>query len=116
MIIFTPTAIAVLVGSLVVGPAQCARMVKKFKTNDKTSQTLSTASGSGVPQNCFPAVGFETPNEIPTSLTDWWCDADTEYAFVGFSYDISLCDFFSRSMFFIYDAHRDFFQVRVWRI
>ncbi|KAF8813502.1 hypothetical protein BYT27DRAFT_7220417 [Phlegmacium glaucopus] len=31
------------------------------------------------------------PTATPASLTDWWCNYDTEYAFVGFSYEITAC-------------------------
>jgi hypothetical protein len=89
MITFNLTVIAVLVGSLVVEQVQCARTGKKYEVNNKTNKTVV----NGVPPHCFPAVGFKMPNATPTSLTNWWCNNDTEYAFVGFSYDISLCDF-----------------------
>ena len=105
MIILTLAVIAVLVGSLVVEQVQCARTVKKDEANNQTIETLASVFGSlinGVPPNCFPAVGFNMPDETPTDLTDWWCNTDTEYAFVGFSYDISLCEFFTRSIIFIY--------------
>lgn len=42
-------------------------------------------------KNCFPAIGFTMPDKIPSSLSDWWCDYSTEYAFMGFSYEISAC-------------------------
>ena len=84
MIIFTLTVLAILVGSLVVEQVQCARTVK-----NKTSRSVV----NDVQHHCFPAVGFKMPNTTPTSLTNWWCNTDTEYAFVGFSYDISSCDF-----------------------
>jgi hypothetical protein len=111
MIIFTLTVIAALVGSLVVEQAQCARTSRTVKrcnankTTNKTNNTVTSGSvvnasvtqaqaGNDVPQLCFPAVGFKMPSATPTSLTNWWCNTDTEYAFVGFGYDISLCDFF----------------------
>ncbi|TFK33457.1 glycoside hydrolase superfamily [Crucibulum laeve] len=31
------------------------------------------------------------PSAVPTSLTNWWCDYSTEYAFVGFSYEVTAC-------------------------
>jgi hypothetical protein len=103
MIVLTPIAALVLVGSFVVEQVQCAQTVKKYNANDKTSQTLASVSESvvsGIPPNCFTAVGFKMPNATPTSLTNWWCNTDTEYAFVGFSYDISHCDFL-RDQFYI---------------
>ncbi|KAI0743867.1 B-(1-6) glucan synthase [Daedaleopsis nitida] len=32
------------------------------------------------------------PQDAPSDLTNWWCDPSTEYAFVGFSYEISACE------------------------
>ena len=43
--------------------------------------------------SCFPALGFEMPATVPSSLDGWWCDSSTEYAFVGFSYEITQCAF-----------------------
>ncbi|KAF9460335.1 glycoside hydrolase superfamily [Collybia nuda] len=31
------------------------------------------------------------PSAAPTSLTNWWCAYDTEYAFVGISYEVTAC-------------------------
>ncbi|KAF9072645.1 glycoside hydrolase superfamily [Rhodocollybia butyracea] len=41
--------------------------------------------------NCFPALGFKMPNSVPSSTDGWWCDTDTEYGFVGFSYEVTAC-------------------------
>lgn len=40
---------------------------------------------------CFPALGFEKPLVLPENNTHWWCDPTTEYAFVGFSYEVTAC-------------------------
>lgn len=41
---------------------------------------------------CFPALGFQMPENPPSGDIDtWWCDPKTEYAFLGFSYEISAC-------------------------
>lgn len=40
---------------------------------------------------CFPALGFEKPLVLPKNNTHWWCDPTTEYAFVGFSYEVTAC-------------------------
>ena len=40
---------------------------------------------------CFPSLGFIMPLELPTDTTGWWCDPSTEYAFLGFSYEITAC-------------------------
>jgi len=53
-----------------------------------TSGSESVIS-AGVP--CFPAIGFGMPATVPTSLDGWWCNSSTEYAFVGFSYEITQC-------------------------
>lgn len=55
------------------------------------SGELSSRQAAASPPNCFPAIGFTMPSSVPSSLTNWWCDYDTEYAFVGFSYEITAC-------------------------
>lgn len=40
---------------------------------------------------CFPALGFTMPSSTPSSLNGWWCNATSEYAFLGFSYEITAC-------------------------
>lgn len=49
--------------------------------------------------SCFPALGFKMPATVPTSLDGWWCNSNTEYAFVGFSYEITQCAFDSSPFF-----------------
>ncbi|KAG6916215.1 hypothetical protein DXG01_007845 [Tephrocybe rancida] len=34
-------------------------------------------------------IGFTMPTAVPTSLTNWWCNPNTEYGFVGFSYEVT---------------------------
>ena len=43
--------------------------------------------------SCYPAIGFQRPDEsdLPHDTSDWWCPADEEYAFVGFSYEVTAC-------------------------
>ena len=41
---------------------------------------------------CFPALDFKMPDLVPKDNTDWWCDPSTEYAFVGFSYEVTACE------------------------
>lgn len=45
--------------------------------------------------SCYPAIGFQPPDEkdLPYDTSDWWCPADEEYAFVGFSYEVTACTF-----------------------
>ncbi|KAH8108086.1 glycoside hydrolase superfamily [Cristinia sonorae] len=45
------------------------------------------------------------PSSVPKTLTDWWCDASTEYAFLGFSYEVTACQ--SRDQ-----LHREFADIR----
>jgi hypothetical protein len=48
------------------------------------------------------------PSGVPNSLDGWWCNADEEYAFLGFSYEVTACiypssfHFSSYSSFFCY--------------
>ncbi|KAJ7220285.1 B-(1-6) glucan synthase [Mycena pura] len=53
--------------------------------------TRTVHSDAVAPPNCFPALGFTMPTAVPSSLTNWWCDFSTEYAFVGFSYEVTAC-------------------------
>ena len=89
----------IAIGSLVMEQVQCALTVKRFKANNQTNQTLARSVVNDVPPYCFPAVGFKMPYATPTSLTNWWCNTDAEYAFVGFSYDISSCNFIRNQCF-----------------
>lgn len=57
--------------------------------NELDSVPPSDSSNS----SCFPALGFETPSSVPDSLDGWWCDPATEYAFLGFSYEVTACGF-----------------------
>jgi len=54
-----------------------------------TSTTSSSSSSSS--SDCFPSSGFKMPDSVPSSLENWWCDPSTEYAFIGFSYEITAC-------------------------
>lgn len=53
--------------------------------------TNTTEASAIAAANCFPAVGFQMPQSVPSSLNNWWCDQTTEHAFLGFSYEISYC-------------------------
>lgn len=35
------------------------------------------------------------PETVPhdSQLKNWWCDPSTEYAFVGFSYEVTACEY-----------------------
>ncbi|KAF5393590.1 hypothetical protein D9757_000008 [Collybiopsis confluens] len=47
--------------------------------------------GTNVDSNCFPALGFNMPSSVPSTPAGWWCDKSTEYAFVGFGYEVTAC-------------------------
>ncbi|CAA7267457.1 unnamed protein product [Cyclocybe aegerita] len=79
-------AVTVL-GSVLLGGA-ASRQYKPTKTF--TEQELVPRKAGG-PPNCFPAIGFKMPLHIPHSVANWWCDYDTEYAFMGFSYEVTAC-------------------------
>ena len=56
----------------------------------------ATAKMGGQPPNCFPAIGFKMPGSIEdieraSRNSNWWCDYNTEYAFMGFSYEVTAC-------------------------
>ncbi|KAF5379761.1 hypothetical protein D9615_005744 [Tricholomella constricta] len=57
----------------------------------RTLQVDTRAPAANAPPNCFPALGFTMPSAVPSSLTNWWCSPSTEYAFVGFSYEVTEC-------------------------
>jgi hypothetical protein len=63
--------------------------------NKSVSSSLAApASVSSESQaNCFPSLGFKTPSNVPSSIDGWWCSATTEYAFLGFSYEVTACAF-----------------------
>lgn len=54
--------------------------------------TTSAASQSPASTGCFPSAGFKMPSDAPSSTDNWWCEADSEYAFMGFSYEITQCE------------------------
>lgn len=40
----------------------------------------------------FPDLGFKMPATVPNTLDGWWANQSTEYAFMGFSYEITACE------------------------
>jgi hypothetical protein len=59
----------------------------------KISRRSCRPSPPPLPNNCFPAVGFNTSSDVPSSTDGWWCNPDNEFGFLGFSYEITLCKF-----------------------
>lgn len=58
-------------------------------TVSTTSNSTSSGNSTGLK---FPQLGFKMPSEVPSTLDGWWADPSEEYAFVGFSYEISACE------------------------
>ncbi|KAI3618660.1 b-(1-6) glucan synthase [Moniliophthora roreri] len=54
---------------------------------------VNNAAPTPNPSSCFPALDFKMPSEVPSdsALSSWWCDPWTEYAFMGFSYEVTEC-------------------------
>ncbi|KAK0212163.1 glycoside hydrolase superfamily [Desarmillaria ectypa] len=57
---------------------------------------ISLALATPQPPSCFPAIGFKMPATPPSTTNNWWCDMSTEYAFVGFSYEVTACQGFNQ--------------------
>lgn len=55
------------------------------------SVSSSPAVPTSVSSNCFPSLGFKTPSNVSSSIDGWWCSPTTEYAFLGFSYEVTSC-------------------------
>lgn len=60
--------------------------------NVATNSTVLTKSPALPAPLCFPSLGFVMPDVLPPDNTEWWCDPATEYAFLGFSYEITDCE------------------------
>ncbi|KAK2463006.1 hypothetical protein APHAL10511_004993 [Amanita phalloides] len=59
-------------------------------------------------QHCYPALGWTTPPVPPADLANWWCDPSTEYAFLGFSYEVSACQSREQLIEEFYDIRHHF--------
>ena len=81
----SPSAIAI--SSRSSSPALAAPFKPSFATpNVSKSEGRRTS-------NCFPALSFKMPKEyLPKLSDDWWCDEESEYAFMGFSYEVTACE------------------------
>lgn len=44
-----------------------------------------------VNNHCFPHPNFTMPDAPPNNTEGWWCDNKMEYAFMGFSYEVTAC-------------------------
>lgn len=78
--------------------ARAGNHVRAVAASSNSTSTSSTNSSSNSNSNCFPALGFKMPATVPSTTDNWWCDPSTEYAFLGFSYEVTACLLF----FFIF--------------
>ena len=62
-------------------------------TPRKISRRSCRPSLPAMTTSCFPAYGFQMPSQVPSNLDGWWCNPADEYAFLGFSYEITPCEF-----------------------
>jgi hypothetical protein len=66
------------------------------KLQGKPSESSVQLSVPPAPLNageyCFPSLGFQMPSSPPSHTRNWWCDPKTEYAFLGFSYEVTACE------------------------
>jgi len=69
----------------------CIGIVSAARVDTFRQVKLSTHRKSD--GSCFPALGFKMPSEVPpdSEFSSWWCDPVDEYAFVGFSYEVTAC-------------------------
>jgi hypothetical protein len=65
----------------------------KTPTSPTPHSTSNSTSNSTLR---FPDLGFKMPATVPSSLDGWWANQSTEYAFMGFSYEITACESHSR--------------------
>lgn len=59
-------------------------------------------------RGCFPSLGFTMPQTVPPSTNGWWCNLNTEYAFMGFSYDVTACQSLSQMRREFQDVRKTF--------
>jgi hypothetical protein len=78
--------------------AQEQGLARRDEQGDNSSTASVNASNNGFPgghgSHCYPGLGFTAPLQLPKSNKDWWCPFESEYAFVGFSYEVTACEFF----------------------
>ena len=82
------SAAPTLIASHSATPTSSSKPAAHTASNNNGSGSSPSASAS----NCFPALGFQMPDSVPQDTNNWWCDASTEHAFLGFSYEVSACE------------------------
>jgi len=85
----TPNVAAAAVANAGANPATAVAGSSALKTT--TTPITNSTSSNPTTTLRFPELGFKMPATVPDSLDGWWTDPSTEYAFVGFSYEITAC-------------------------
>jgi len=68
-----------------------AKNTPPVPTNSTSNSTTPPA-----PALKFPDIGFKMPSKVPSSIDGWWSDQNEEYAFMGFSYEVTACELLRR--------------------
>ncbi|KAF8274498.1 hypothetical protein EI94DRAFT_688992 [Lactarius quietus] len=91
MATFTRLSLFVL---LLLGLVSASRFEALYRSpsSKRVSRRSCQAPRSTNISACFPALGFTTPSSVPATTDDWWCDPVNEYAFLGFSYEVTACE------------------------
>ena len=73
------------------GPAKAVAAAPPASASPYASPPPATSNTAA--SSCFPSANFTMPASPPANADNWWCDLDTEYAFVGFSYEVTACEY-----------------------
>jgi hypothetical protein len=91
------------------GSSPAGKTVYAFTASNGTSYIsldagaeVTASASTSTQKPCFPALDFQMPSQLPADNSGWWCDDSTEYAFLGFSYEVSQCAFLPRVYFFLH--------------
>ncbi|PIL34111.1 hypothetical protein GSI_03822 [Ganoderma sinense ZZ0214-1] len=86
------TLLGALALSLLASAAPLEKGVQphNFRASTPAARSDATTDANPAPF-CFPSLGFIPSSALPSDNTNWWCDPATEYAFLGFSYEVTAC-------------------------
>lgn len=110
---FLPLSFLFFFGLVLSAPDTTLQLVNPLEAHPrssprKVSRRSCRPSPPTLTASCFPALGFKMPSEVPANTNGWWCDPSDEYAFMGFSYEITSCQWLQLAFAFSHDL-----QVRV---
>ena len=80
-------------------PGLLQPLTRNAHTPRKISRRSCRPSLPAMTASCFPAYGFQMPSDVPVNMDGWWCNPADEYAFLGFSYEITLCELLTFRIF-----------------